>query len=179
MKKIIAILAAIMLLCSLTSCSMVDAFVEGFKQGWEESTTQTFRVQEMFITLKGLFSQQDDLNETFDGVFVSLNSGVLVARYTYEDLGYDTDPALNVDEFAQKYADLIDTEVAVASEDGVVYFTESMDVEGTDFTYFYTFFVSETAYWCVQMYCPTEDFEEMRPNFIEWAQSVTFAAPTV
>ena len=176
MKKIIAILAALMLVLSLTSCS---EFIEGFKEGWDEATTQTFTVKEMSITLKGVFVQEDELNAEFDAVFISLDSGVLVARYTYEDLGYDTDPRLSVDELAQKYVSLLETDAVVSTEDGVTYFSDSMEVDGTAFTYFYTFFVSDAAYWCVQMYCPTESFEEMRPSFMEWAKSVTFAAPTV
>ena len=90
MKKIIAILAALMLVLSLTSCS---EFIEGFKEGWDEATTQTFTVKEMSITLKGVFVQEDELNEEFDAVFISLDSGVMVARYNYKDLGYSSFPS--------------------------------------------------------------------------------------
>lgn len=90
MKKIAAILAALMLVLSLTSCS---DFVDEFMQEWDEATTQTFTVKEMSITLKGVFVQEDELNEDFDAVFISLDSGVMVARYNYKDLGYDTDPS--------------------------------------------------------------------------------------
>ena len=42
MKKIAAILAALMLVLSLTSCS---DFVDEFMQEWDEATTQTFTVK--------------------------------------------------------------------------------------------------------------------------------------
>ena len=174
MKKIIAILAALMLVLSLTSCS---EFIEGFKEGWDEATTQTFTVKEMSITLKGVFVQEDELNAEFDAVFISLDSGVMVARYNYKDLGYDTDPELDAKGLADVYVSWLDPKPTVVTEDGMVYVTETMDVDGTEFTYVHFLFVSDEAYWCVQMYCVADSYEEMHPKFMEWAKSVTFSAP--
>lgn len=175
MKKIAVILAALMLVLSLTSCA---GFVEEFKAAWDEATTQTFEVDEMNITLKGVFVQQDDLVENVDAVFFSLEAQVMVSRLTYRDLGFDSEPNLTAQRMAEAYVEILDSDLEVVVEDGLVSVTDEHILDGTSMTSVYYFYTSDGAYWLVQMYCPTESFAEMQSSFNEWAGSVTFDATT-
>ena len=174
MRKIVVLLTALALVCSLTSCSFVDTFVESFVQAWEEETTQTYTVKEMSITLTGMIAEPDGESEGYDAVFISFTTGVMVSRFTYEELGFESDPRMTADQLADTYSDLMENEFTVEEEAGLVYFVDDTTVEYTGLTYFYTFYTSEQAYWVVTMYCPAEDYEEKRSDFIKWAQSVTF-----
>ena len=175
MKRIAVLLAALMLVISLTSCSLADAFMEGFQEGWEAGTTKTYEIQEMRITLSGIIAEPDGASEGYDAVFVSFTTGVMVSRFTYEELGFESDPRMTADQLADTYADLMENEVTVKEEAGLICFVDDTTVEYTGLTYFYTFYTSEQAYWVVTMYCPAEDYEEKCSDFIKWASSVTFA----
>ena len=175
MKRFAVLLTALLLVCTLTSCSFTEALLEDFFKAWEEETTETYTVEEMSITLTGIFTRQDDLAEGYDAAFVSFTTGVMVARLTYGELGYDTDPHLTAYQLAETYTALAGTEHGVEEADGVIFFTDTQTVGTEDFAYFYAFYTSEQAYWVVAMYCPAENYEKNLPDYLRWAQSVTFA----
>jgi hypothetical protein len=175
MRKIVVLLTALALVCSLTSCSFVDTFVESFVQAWEEETTQTYTVKEMSITLTGLFIRQDDYAEGCDAVFLSmdLDTVVAVSRMTYEHVGI---PNMSAAQFAEYYAMLLmERDVTAAEEGGLTYLEETLTREEGERAFLYAFYTFEETYWVVVMSCPAEVYGEKRPDFMKWAGSVTFA----
>jgi hypothetical protein len=160
MKKIVAILAAIMLVCSLTSCSLLNP-------------TQTYTVQEMSITLEGLFYQQNDLDEEMDAIFLSTSEMIMINRVTPDELGLDHD--VDTSDVAELFAELMGEEVELREDEGVTYFLTTMDVDGTALACFYTVLISEDACWFVGMIPLDGAVEDKVPTYVKWTQSVTFA----
>ncbi len=171
MKRIAVLLAALMLVISLTSCSLSDAFMEGFREGWEAGVTETYTVKEMSITLTDLFIEQQDYAEGYDAVFLSwdFSTVVMVSRITDE---YPGIPNPDATMFAEVYAANMEAEVTVKQEDGVVFCEQT--APGGERTGLLAFYVFEQTYWVVAMECPAEDYEAKRPDFMKWASSVTF-----
>lgn len=163
MKKIAILMAVLMLTLSLASCGLLGG-------------EKTFTVDGLSITVKGMFSEQNDLNETFDLILISPEAGVMILKETFaefEEADLDTD--MSVKEYAEIVMLGNSLSGAPTEEDGLTYFTYTAESEGTNFTYVGFCYRGADAYWLVQMYCPTEDFEATKPDFITWAKSVTFA----
>ena len=160
MKKIAVLLAALMLVCTLASCSMLNP-------------TKTYTVQEMSITLEGLFYQQNDLAEEMDAVFFSASEMIMINRLTPDELGLDLE--INTENVANLYAELMGENTELKEEDGITSFLTTMEVDGTTLDCFYTVLVSKEAYWLVNMIPLNGLIEEKIPTYVQWTQSVTFA----
>lgn len=162
MKKIAFLMAVLMLTLALTSCGLMGE--------------KSYTVNGMTLTVKGMFSEQNDLAEGFDLILISPKAGVMVLRETFdvmEDAGYKTD--ISVKEYAEICMENNQLSGAPVEEDGLTYFTYTAEADGTEFTYMGFCFRGAEAYWLVQMYSATSDFDSMKPEFITWAKSVTFA----
>lgn len=163
MKKIAILMAVLMLTLSLASCGLLGG-------------EKTFTVDGLSITVKGMFSEQNDLNEAFDLILISPEAGVMILKETFaefEEADLDTD--MSVKEYAEIVMPGNSLSGDPTEKDGLTYFTYTAESEGTNFTYVGFCYRGADAYWLVQMYCPTEDFEATKPDFITWAKSVTFA----
>ncbi|MBP3666207.1 MAG: hypothetical protein J6K29_04050 [Clostridia bacterium] len=163
MKRIALVMAALMLILSLASCGLLGG-------------EKTFTVDSLTITVKGMFSEQNELNEEYDLILISPKAGVMILKETFaefEEVNLDTD--MSVKEYAQIVMKGNQLTGAPTEEDGQTYFTYTAESDGTEFTYMGFCFRGTDAYWLVQMYCPTEDFETIKPDFMTWAKSVTFA----
>lgn len=162
MKKITLVMAALLLVLSLASCGLMGE--------------KTFTVDGLSITVEGFFSEQNNLNEDFDLILISPDAGVMVLKETFaefNDAGLDTD--MSVKEYASIVMKGNQLTGSPTEEDGLTYFTYTAESEGQEFTYMGFCFRGTDAYWLVQMYSPSSDFETMKPDFMTWAKSVTFA----
>jgi outer membrane murein-binding lipoprotein Lpp len=163
MKKIALLLAVLTLTLCLASCGLIGG-------------EKTFTVDDLSITVKGLFSEQNQLNEDYNLVLISTKAGVMILKETFaefEDAGLDTD--MSVKEYAKIVMQGNSLTGTPTEEDGLTYFTYTAETDGTEFTYVGYCFRGDDAYWMVQMYCATSDFESMKADFTAWAKSVTFA----
>ena len=163
MKKIALLLAVLTFTLCLASCGLIGG-------------EKTFTADGLSITVKGLFTEQNQLNEDYSLVLLSTNAGVMILKETFaelEDAGLDTDMSL------KKYAEIViegnNLTSTPTEEDGLTCFTYTADVDGTEFTYVGYCFRGTDAYWLVQMYCATSDFETMKADFTTWAKSVTLS----
>ncbi len=163
MKRIALVMAALMLVLSLASCGLLGG-------------EKTYTVNGLTITVKGLFSEQNDLAEGFDLILISPKAGVMIMREDFDmvaEAGYKTD--MSVKEYASICIENNDLSGSPVEEEGLTYFTYTAEADGTEFTYMGFCYRGADAYWLVQMYSTTEDFESMKPEFITWAKSVTFS----
>lgn len=164
MKKIAILMAALMLTLSLASCGLLGG-------------EKTFTVDGLSITVKGLFTEQNDLNEAYNLILISPEAGVMILKETFaefEEVGLDTD--MSVKEYAEIVMSGNGLTGDPTEEDGLTYFTYTETADGTEFTYMGFCYRGADAYWLVQIYCPSEDYEAKKPDMMEWAKSVTFAA---
>ena len=162
MKKIAFILAVLMLTLSLASCGLMGE--------------KTFTKDGISITVKGFFSEQNDLNEDYNLILISPDTGVMILKETFEEFEEaDLDTDMSVKEYAKIVMTSNVLEGDPIEEDGMTYFVYTEDVDGTEFTYMGFCYRGTDAYWLVQIYCPTEDYMDKKPEMMEWAKSVTFA----
>ena len=162
MKKIAFLMAVLILTLSLASCGLMG--------------DKTFTVDGLTITVKGFFSEQNDLNEAYNLILISPDAGVMILKETFSSLeavGLDTDMTV------KKYAEIVmkgnGFTGSPVEEDGMTYFTYTETADGTEFTYMGFCYRGTDAYWLVQIYCTSEDYESMKPDMMEWAKSVTLA----
>ena len=161
MKKIAFLLAALMLLSTLTSCALLGG------------SEQTFEVHELSITLKGRFMKQTGFT-TANAVIASPDVCVAHYRFDESDLKYATTDDMSAALFATYYLDYYLMKDAEIQRDGdLVYVAIPYEDNGDEFTYFFSFYAAETTYWVVEMSCDSDKYEKKLPDFIEWANSVT------
>ena len=161
MKKIAILLAALMLTLSLASCGLMGP--------------KTFTVDDLSITVEGFFTEQNGLNEAYDLILISPEAGVMVLKETFTEIAEaDLDSNMSVKEYAKIVMNGNSLEGTPVEEDGMTYFTYTAEADGTEFTYMGFCFRGTDAYWLVQIYCPTEDYEAKKPEMMEWAKSVSF-----
>ncbi len=162
MKKIAILMAVLMLTLSLASCGLMGP--------------KTFTVDDLSITVKGFFTEQNGLNEAYDLILISPDAGVMILKETFTEL---TSAALDTNMSVKDYAKIVMTsnvlEGTPTEEDGLTYFTFTETVDGTEFTYMGFCYRGTDAYWLVQIYCPSADYEAKKPEMMEWAKSVTLA----
>ncbi len=163
MKRIAFLMAVLMLTLSVASCS----FFAGEK---------TFTVDSLSITVKGMFTEQNQLSEDHDLVLISPEAGVMILKETFDEL---ENAGLKSDMSVREYAEIImkgnSFTGSPTEEDGLTYFTYTDTTDGTEFTYTAYCFRGGDAYWMVQIYCATSDYEDMKADITAWAKSVTFA----
>jgi hypothetical protein len=163
MKKISLLLAVLMLALSLASCGLIGG-------------EKTFTVDNLSITVKGMFTEQNQLNDEYDLILISPDAGVMILKETYADFeAAELDTDMSVKEYAQIVMKGNSLTGSPIEEDGLTYFTYTAESDGTGFTYVGYCFRGSDAYWLVQIYCATSDYESMKADFTAWAKSVTFA----
>ena len=162
MKKIAILLAVLMLTLSLASCGLMGE--------------KTFTKDGISITVKGFFTEQNDLNKDYNLILISPDAGVMILKETFEEF---EKADLDTDMSVKEYADIVMFGNGLSGdpteEDGMTYFTYTEEVDGTEFTYMGFCFRGTDAYWLVQIYCATADYEAKKPDMMDWAKSVTFA----
>lgn len=161
LRKIALFVAALTLTLTLVSCG---AFGE-----------KTYTTGRLSITLKGFFTEQSDLVESYDLILISPDTGVMILQETYDEFeqaGMDTN--MTVLEYAELIMSANQFPGEPVQEDGMTYFTYTKSTDGTDFTYMSFCYRDIDAYWLVQLYCTSEDFETKKPTLMEWARSVSF-----
>ena len=161
MKRIAILMAVLMLTLSLASCGLMGE--------------KTFTKDGISITVKGFFTEQNDLNEDYNLILISPDVGVMILKETFEEF---EKADLDTDMSVKDYADIVMFGNGLSGdpteEDGMTYFTYTEDVDGTEFTYMGFCYRGTDAYWLVQIYCPTEDYETKKPDMMAWAKSVSF-----
>ena len=162
MKRIAILMAVLMLTLSLASCGLMGE--------------KTFTKDGISITVKGFFTEQNELNEEYDLILISPDAGIMILKETFDEFA---SVALDTNMSVKEYAKIVMTgntlEGDPIEEDGMTYFVYTEDVDGTEFTYMGFCYRGTDAYWLVQIYCPTEDYETKKPEMMEWAKSVSFS----
>ena len=162
MKKIALLMAVLMLTLSLASCGLMGP--------------KTFTKDGISITVKGFFTEQNGLNEEYNLILISPDAGVMILKETFDSFA---SVALDTNMSVKEYAKIVMSGNSLkgdpTEEDGTTYFTYTEDVDGTEFTYMGFCYRGTDAYWLVQIYCPTEDYMDKKPEMMEWAKSVSFS----
>ena len=157
MKRIIALLMALTMALSLCACDF--------------ASEEVFTCGDLSITLTSAFEESSADGQ--DAYFESQKVGVTVLKEEKSDL-------VNSDTMTKKdYAELVvktyeKTTIGGVSEiGGLTYFTYVATVDGTGYTYEAYIYETSDAFWMVQFFCHTDNYDKYADSFKTWAQSVT------
>ena len=138
-----------------------------------QGPAQTFTKEGLSITLTSAFSEQE--LDTQTAYYVSQNAVVTTLKEEFSLLqkaGISTDGSLA--DYAQVVINNNQIDSRVLEEEGLTCFTYEKLVGEKNISYYATVFRDTTAYWLVQFGCETSQFEQLKPQFMEYAKTVTF-----
>ena len=163
MKKLLIVLLAVWMAVAMVSCAGKDP---------RDGEAKTFSVDGLSITLTDGFREKDvdGYNKGYD----SAKMGVLVLKEAFADIpGAES---LTLDDYAEM---VLENNQGKASEvktsDGLTYMEYVAESSGQEYGYLVVMYRSADAFWLVQFFSKSADFNEYRPSFINWAKTVTFA----
>jgi hypothetical protein len=205
LKKIAIAVIALILMLNLTSCGLVaDILMNSEEQISVENTVDIYyhelstydsifatnknengepdpyprkRVS-MNVTLNGKFTELDlDALEGIMGdeaIYMSLNATVMIANRndTAQSLGI-----FNVVEYAEYNRLSADSHSSVLLDDvmNAAYYEYSTNLLGKDMKGISYFYEVDGNIWTLDMACDPDDYDDMRPYFLEWAHSAEFS----
>ncbi len=127
---------------------------------------EVFTSAGLSITLNKAFDADADAN--FDFYYISREMDIMGERVPYSaDLATAED---SLDEICAVVIEQFEETGTPAHEGGLTYFEYEID----DLRFLAVVYKDMDAFWIVQFCAYTEDFEDLRPTMIEYAQSVTF-----
>ncbi len=161
MKKVLTVLLVLtLLLVSLSSCM--------------KATPKEFASNGMTITLTNAFREKSV--EGYTVCYDSAKVAVLALKESFSLLqGFEN---FTLDQYAHMVreanaakapGEIFEVEGLVAME--YTFFNES---EKQDFKYFCTMFKGTDAFWLVQFACKTQDYDNYKNSFVEWAKTISF-----
>lgn len=169
MKRIkfisIAISLLLVLVLLMSSCGLTGPAYEG--------QSKEFETDDLKITLTNRFFESE--NEERDFFFLSTTCGATGFKEHYSTM-FESKNATIADYASlmrQANSQMNPSEIKV--EEGLTYIEcTGNDDDGESWTYFLTFLRNGDYFWTVQFHCMTEEYEEFKPYFIEWANSISF-----
>ena len=161
MTKFVKLLSAVLAFCLLL-CACGASQKE-----------QTVTCGELVLTLPASYL---DLSEqayakTFPLVYGFENEAVLALNESRRALE-EYYPDINAEKYAMLFVETngLDSEVGKLGE--LVTFTYTANADGTELTYLCGVFMSQENFWCVQFYCPTEEFADNQARFMSYLQKI-------
>lgn len=168
MKKIIALLTALVLVFAFTACGKSDSGKEVV-------------FGEMKITLPADFTDRNDLiPEESEISYLYANGAMNVAfvALTEQKSDFEGTKVKSLDDYLQTQHDNSkggENTSEIIEDNGLKYFVYVTTPETTPFKYFSTAYETDDAYWFVQFYTTEELYPSYQQNFLKWAHTVTKA----
>ncbi len=137
--------------------------------------TKTYDFGSYTITLPAKFTKSEATGD-WDWTLNELNSGVSGGREIKSDLdlyGLNID---SLDEYIDAWME-DDTTVQLSGpyqSDGLTYLEYSISFDGVYFSCATFFYETSSAYHYISFWCKTDDYENYKPKFIDWANTVEF-----
>ncbi|MBB5265851.1 hypothetical protein HNP82_003002 [Catenibacillus scindens] len=158
------------LLALLCACLCVIGIVSGCSASAKEFDTGVG----MTMTLPGSFKEQDASQANgATAYYLSNTAGVVALKEdfsTLENAGLSAD--MTLDEYGQTVIDANSLSVQLQEADGIKYFVYENSVDSQDFTYYATVFEGSDAFWLIQFFCETKNYDQLQSDFLEWAKTV-------
>lgn len=141
-----------------------------------ESTEKEFTQGDVTLKLPATFMNYSgtDSAEGKDFLFASSNIGVTGVKEDKKEL-FDFFGETDLNGYAELIAELYELNVTPTQKDGHPTFTYQQEVGGVTYTYTSVFYETASAYWNVQVYCKSAEYEENADTMWRYATSATFA----
>lgn len=153
-KRIAAVALALLIAVGICGCS-------------GKVKEQAFEDSGLTITLTDAFSKVQ--YDPYTVCYASQGSSVFALKEDFEAVG---DESLTLEEYANAAIKANSLDCEVTTENGVTYFVFNASLTEGDYTYLAAVYKGTDAYWLVQFACSTEQYEEMKPELLKYAQSV-------
>ena len=152
MKRLIALLMALMCLCSLSACSAKEA---------------TFTIQDLSLSVPASFIplHGDPAFADYDFLF---SDGKVTVAGIREDKALL--PELTLETFGQLVIHAHELDCQLLESDGITFF--NYEAGDPAFTYTVSVWETENAFWSVQTYCKSEDYAAVREDMWQLLRSV-------
>lgn len=161
MKRFFRILAAVLLAVTvLTGCT-----------GLLEDKTIT--CNELSVTLPGIYVDlsEQDYAADFDFLYGFNDEAVLGFKQDRASLEASM-PGITAKDYAELFVDAAELNSTVTEQEGLITFTYTAIADNVEFTYLCGAFMSDTNFWIVQFYCPTEDYTDKEADFLGYLKTV-------
>ncbi len=166
--KTVKILSLVLISTLLFSIFSGCSFTRMFSGPQEKQ----FSKSGLTITLTDEFSEND--SSTMTALYSSQEYVVAVLKEEFtllEQAGIATD--ISETEYAQIVLTNNSIEGSPTTEDGLVTISYEMEANGKNMSYWGVAKKGSDAFWLVQFVCESDIFEESKPQFVEWAQTIT------
>lgn len=134
---------------------------------------KAFTCGELSITLPAIYKDlsQQDYAADFDFLFGLPTEAVLGFKQARASLESDR-PNLTAKDYAQLFIDAAELSCRITEQDGLITFTYTATADGTEVTYLCSAFMSETNFWILQFYCPSNIYAQHEEDFLRYLRSV-------
>lgn len=134
---------------------------------------KSFSKEGLTITLTDEFEEK----ALVDALTASYMSDYCLVTTLKEDFSLFSEAGLSTDISDREYLDMVIQSNSIDREreetDGFYTVTFEKEIQKQDITYLAVALKGSDAFWLVQFACPTDTFEDLRPQFIKWAKTVT------
>lgn len=161
MTKFVKVLCLFLSLCLLfCSCSTVEQ-------------VQTVSCGELILTLPASYMDLSDQDYAtgFSCVYGFENEAVLALSESRASLE-EYYPDMNAEQYAIRLVEVNQYDCQVGKLGDLVTFTYNASTQDTDITYLCGVYMAKENFWCVQFYCPTEEFEDNQEKFMDYLQKI-------
>ena len=169
MKKIVAILLVCLLLCG---CSVVDVL----DKVSEKLPEKTYEYGDISISLPTNFLNysKQDVAEGKEFLFATSEIGLTGIKEEKDEL-FESFGEMDIEGYANLIIEVNDWDAEAVKKDGYWTVTYEQEIDGEDWTYMSVFHQTTAAFWNIQAYCRSADFEENEDTLFKYATSVKIA----
>ena len=164
----------------IITAAIIIGVIVGFAVGFyiftklNAPSPKTFSSNGISVTVDTSFKEEND--DTYLFSVYSKNVRIIATRDVISELAILDN--MSLDGYAELIYDARDyaDKSEITHSDGLTYFTYEYTNPSNDrtFTYFTSFYKTDSAFWIVQFMTYKESAEKYRPDIIKWASSVTF-----
>ena len=154
-------------LCAILALSLLLSGCAGLEK------EQTVSCGELILSLPASYMDLSDQEYAagFSCVYGFETEAVLAFSESRKSLE-EYYPDINAEKYAMRLVEVNEYDCQVGKLGELVTFTYTTAAEETDLTYLCGVFMAKENFWCVQFYCPSEDFEDNQDKFMGYLQKI-------
>ena len=169
LKKIVAILLVCFLLCGCSVNEVLDKVAEKLPE-------KTYTEGDVSISLPSTFMNYSSQKaaEGKDFLFANSEMGLTGVKEDKKVL-FEAFGQMDIEGYANLIAELYEMDNTPTKKGGYWTVTYEQEIDGEDWTYMCVFHETSDAYWNIQAYCKSKDFEENEDTLWDYATDIEIA----
>ncbi len=171
LKSFVSLIVVVSFVFSLSGCSF--NFLNDLIGKFYEAPKEEVKIDGLTITLTKAFAKME--SEEYDYLYDAKDAAVIVLKQSFAE--YEGFIGNSLDEYAEatREANAKHSPSEIKKEDYLtaMEYKAISDVDGKEYTYYAVFYSGSDAFWTIQFFCLSTDYEAYKPYFVEYAKSVT------